>query len=193
MSNMTTFVFKNETVDLLTVEIISERLCLIPILLVHEKDIFREFTSEITTYMFPKPAEDISETRAFIQESINDMKAGHNLQLVILKKETNEFLGCCGLHGFENPEIPEFGIWLKKDAQGFGYGKEAIHALYGWANHHLNVDYYIYPVDCNNIASRKIPESLSGIIIKEYIDQGLAGNKLDNVVYKIPYQSLKHT
>jgi [ribosomal protein S5]-alanine N-acetyltransferase len=179
------FQFKNEVIDLLHIEIISERLHLIPILPAHDQDIFREFTSEITTHMFPKPAEDISETRAFIEESIYDMKSGYNLQLVILEKESGEFFGCCGLHGFENAMIPEFGIWLKKSAHGFGYGKEAIHALYKWAKNNLNVDYFIYPVYRNNIPSRRIPESLGGMVIKEYIDKGLSGNTLDNVVYKI--------
>jgi [ribosomal protein S5]-alanine N-acetyltransferase len=179
------FVFKHQSIDLLTLEMVSERLRLISISAIYEQDIFREFTSEITTYMFPKPADEIDETRAFIEESIHNMKAGNNLQIVILKKVTNEFLGCCGLHGYENPKIPEFGIWLKKDAHGFGYGKEAIHSLYEWAKNELNVDYFIYPVDRNNISSRNIPESLGGVIIKEYIDQGLAGNKLDNVIYKI--------
>lgn len=113
------------------------------------------------------------------------MILGNNLQLVILKP-SGEFLGCCGLHGQANPKIPEFGIWLKKDAHGFGYGKEAIHGLYSWATQNLQAEYYIYPVDRNNIASRKIPESLGGVIINEYVDQGLAGNRLDNVVYKVP-------
>ncbi len=186
MSKEAAFSFKHKAIDLLSVEIKSERLRLVPIDFKYDQDIFREFTSDITRYMFPKPAEDISETRAFIQESIDGMKAGNNLQMGIVDKESGEFLGCCGLHGQANPRIPEFGIWLKQSAHGFGYGKEAIHMLYGWATQNLQAEYYIYPVDRNNIASRKIPESLGGVIINEYVDQGLAGNRLDNVVYKVP-------
>ena len=33
-------------------------------------DIFKEFTAEITTHMFPKPAEKIEETIEFIKTSI---------------------------------------------------------------------------------------------------------------------------
>jgi [ribosomal protein S5]-alanine N-acetyltransferase len=170
---------------LLTVVIESTRVTLLPINLNYDQDIFREFTSDITRYMFPKPASDISETRAFIKESIESMKEGNNLQLVILHKITLEFLGCCGLHGEANSTIPEFGIWLKQSAHGFGYGQEALQALFIWAQKMIEAEYYIYPVDRNNISSRKIPESLGGVIIKEYINQGLAGNTLDNIVYKI--------
>jgi RimJ/RimL family protein N-acetyltransferase len=179
------FAFKNQVLDLFTLEITSERLRLVSVAAHYEQDIFREFTSDITTYMFPKPAEDISETRAFIEESLIAMKAGCNLQLVILKNDSGEFLGCCGLHGCKNPNIPEFGIWLKKGAHGFGYGRETIHALYHWAKDNLKVDHFIYPVDRNNTASRKIPESLGGVVIKEDINKGLAGNTLDIVLYKI--------
>lgn len=56
------FVFKHQPIDLLSVEIKSEGLRLVPISLEHDQDIFQEFTTEITTYMFPKPADDISET-----------------------------------------------------------------------------------------------------------------------------------
>jgi [ribosomal protein S5]-alanine N-acetyltransferase len=183
---MTTFPFSVQPVpDLLIVVIESERLELAPISLEYAQTIFEEFTGDITRYMFPKPATEISETRAFIQESIESMQTGNNLQLAILKKDSKEFLGCCGLHGEANAQIPEFGIWLKKEAHGHGYGKEAITALYNWAERAMKVDYYIYPVDRRNIASRKIPESLAGIVIDEYVNEGLEGNRLEQVVYKI--------
>jgi hypothetical protein len=49
--------------------------------------------------MHPRSPEDISETETFIDQSIADLKNGNNLELVILKKESQEFLGCAGLHG----------------------------------------------------------------------------------------------
>jgi [ribosomal protein S5]-alanine N-acetyltransferase len=186
MSSAVTLFSFIQPLDLLTVKIESESLELLPISLEHAPMIFEEFTSDITLYMFPKPANTIEETKAFIWESIKSMGASNNLQLVILKKDSKEFLGCCGLHGEENVHVPEFGIWLKKAAHGHGYGKEAITALYTWAEQAMNVDYYIYPVDYRNIASRKIPESLGGEVIREYVDESLAGNRLEQIVYKIP-------
>lgn len=53
----------------------TERLLLVPITMQYAEEIFKEFNREITTYMSPKPAKDISETKAFIQHSIETMNA----------------------------------------------------------------------------------------------------------------------
>jgi [ribosomal protein S5]-alanine N-acetyltransferase len=183
---MDTFHFLSGTSpDLLLVSLESDRLRLEPISESYAQDIFREFTSEITRYMFPKPATKIEETLEFIRESRQSMTYGNNLQLVVLDKETKEFIGCCGLHGEPNIRIPELGIWLKKSAHGRGYGREAVRCLVAWASKQLDVDGFIYPVDKRNLASCKIPESLGGVIIDAFQDMGLAGNVLDEVVYKI--------
>lgn len=97
------------------VEILSNRLRQIPIQLDHAQDIFTNFTDEITTYMYPKPANKIEETIDFINSSIDGINQGSNLQLVVLGKITGEFLGCSGLHKV-NTSSPELGIWIKKSA-----------------------------------------------------------------------------
>lgn len=58
-----------------TITIETERLLLVPISLQYAEEIFKEFSPEITTYMSPKPAKDISETKQFIQDSIQTMNA----------------------------------------------------------------------------------------------------------------------
>jgi [ribosomal protein S5]-alanine N-acetyltransferase len=42
----------------------------------YKECIFKEFTVEITTYMFPKPAEKIEETINFINSSIEKNNQG---------------------------------------------------------------------------------------------------------------------
>ena len=153
--------------DLLSFSIEGERLRLVAISDLFERDIFNEFTSEITRYMFPSPAQHIEETRNFINESRRNMQIGNNLQCAILSKTIGEFLGCCGLHGEDNVRTPELGIWLKKSAHGSGYGREAIHMLVNWSCDRIDLDRFIYPVDWKNIASSKIAESLGGEVMKE--------------------------
>jgi len=104
----------------------------------YTEHIFKEFTSDITTFMYPKAAEDISETEVFVKNSIKDNEEGKELQIVILKQDTGEFLGCGGLHHIDR-STPELGIWLKKSAHGNGYGKEAIIGLKSWADENLFV------------------------------------------------------
>jgi [ribosomal protein S5]-alanine N-acetyltransferase len=170
--------------NLMEVEITSERLLLQAIAMRHKTEILKEFTVEITTYMYPRPAKDISETERFIEDSMIGLKKGYNLQLVILKKDTQEFFGCTGIHNI-NTGTPEFGIWLKKSVQGQGYGLETITALKRWAEKNLDCKYLIYPVDRENYPSRCIPERLGGEIVKEYDKTNLSGNVLHLVEYRI--------
>jgi RimJ/RimL family protein N-acetyltransferase len=169
--------------NLLDVEISTPRLLLKPISMDYKEVIFSEFTEEITSYTYPRSAEHIVETETFIKQSLEGLKKGTNLEVVILAKDSQEFLGCAGLHAL-NKE-PTLGIWLKKSAQGNRYGLETITALKEWADENLDYEYLIYPVDKRNIASRKIPESLGGQIVKEYEKLNLSGNILHIVEYWI--------
>jgi [ribosomal protein S5]-alanine N-acetyltransferase len=170
--------------NLMDVEITTKRLLLQAIAMQHKTEIFQEFTVEITTYMYPRSPMDISETKQFIEDSMIGLSNGYNLQLVILKKDTCEFLGCTGIHNIDT-ETPEFGIWLKKSAQRQGYGLETITALKQWAQENLDCEYLLYPVDKENYPSRRIPERLGGEIVKEYDKTNLSGNVLHLFEYKI--------
>ena len=183
---MSAFEFTGSKPDLFNLNIEGERVRLVSIARAFEQDIFTEFSSDITTYMIPKPADSVEETRAFIEASLEGFTEGDNLQFVILEKPENEFLGCCGLHGRGDPRNPEFGIWLKKGAHGRGLGREAIRTLALWAQENLRLESFIYPVDKRNVSSRKIPVSLGGKVLKERTETGMSGNVLDEVVYKIP-------
>jgi ribosomal-protein-alanine N-acetyltransferase len=190
---MQTFDFIGQVpIDLTSLQIEGDRILLRSIEERDSSEIFKEFTPEITRYMFPKPAEKIEETLSFIAESLDGMRGGWDLVLAITKKENGEFLGCCGFYGKGNPRRPALGIWIKKEAHGKKYGREAIKTLTSWAVEHIDFEYAIYPVDKANIASRKIPESLGGTIFEEKKVRTMNGSYLDEVVYKIPYDILKH-
>lgn len=170
--------------DLLSVLIETERLLLKPISLKYKDGMFVEFNEEITTLMYPKPADDISEIEEFIESSIKGLKNGSNLQLVVLDKEGSDFLGCAGLHHIDRSD-PELGVWIKKSVHGQAFGKEAMQAIKDWADDNLDYDYILYPVAENNIASRKIAESLGGKIVKEYNEINKSGKRLNIVEYRI--------
>lgn len=183
---MTRFSFTGSEPDLLGLDIEGERVRLVSIAERFAQDIFAEFDSDITTYMFPKPAASLEETKAFIQASLKAFDEANDLQLVILDKTTGEFLGCCGLHGGDDVRNPELGIWLKRSAHGRALGKEAVWTLVLWAQDNMQIDSFSYPVDKRNRPSRNIPISLGGQVVEERAAKGKAGNVLDEVVYKIP-------
>jgi [ribosomal protein S5]-alanine N-acetyltransferase len=162
----------------------TERVIIKAISLDYKEDIFQEFTSEITTYMFPKPSDDISEVVDFINKSVEENNKGSNFQAEILRKDNNEFLGCGGVHKIDK-KTPELGIWIKKSAHGNGYGAEAVTALKKWADENLDYKYLLYPVEENNIASKKIPEFLGGKLVREYDEKNLSGRMLHLLEYHI--------
>ncbi|OWY66182.1 GNAT family N-acetyltransferase [cyanobacterium TDX16] len=170
--------------DLLSVEILTSRLRLKPVSMAYKEEIFSGFSEEITTYMCPRSPQEISEIEAFIESAIVDLEKGSDLILVILKKDSQEFLGCAGLHGMLG-KTPEFGIWLKKTAHGYKYGLEAIRGIKNWAEQNLDYEYFLYPVDRANIASRKIPETLGGKVVREYKHKKTNGNILYLLEYRI--------
>ena len=170
--------------DLLGVEIITNRLRLKPVSMAYKEEIFSEFTDDITKYMCPQSPQHISEIEAFIESAILDLAKGSDLILVILKKDSQEFLGCAGLHDMLG-KIPKFGIWLKKAAHGHKYGLEAIKGIKSWAEQNLDCESFLYPVDRANLPSRKIPEALGGKVIREYEHQKINGNILYLVEYRI--------
>jgi hypothetical protein len=75
---------------------------------------------------------------------------------------------------------------------GFRYGQEAIRRLALWAVLNIDFDHAVYPVVRANIASRKIPKSLGGVISGEKRTLSMGGEFPDEVAYKIPYEVLKH-
>lgn len=173
-------------IDLTTVGVEGDRVSLRSI---HEKygqEIFVEFTEEITRYMNPSPPKNIDEAFGFISRSREGMREGRDLVCAILRKDSEEFLGCCGFHWGGAPSTPELGVWLKKGARGNGYGREAIALLVSWAVQYIDFEYLTYPVDRANLPSRKIPESLGGTIFKEGKARRMSGGFLDEVVYRIP-------
>jgi ribosomal-protein-alanine N-acetyltransferase len=174
-----------QALDFNSISIEGERIRLVPISHQYADIIFAEFTDEITRYMVPATPADIGEVESFINAGLDNMANKVDIILVILKKETEEFLGVCGLHGRSTPMQPELGIWLKKSAHGNHYGQEAIRFLVQWSKKYIVMDYMIYPCDKDNIASRKIAEHLHGSIFREGQIKTRSGSVLNEVVYKI--------
>ncbi len=167
------------------VTITTNELELVPTSQQYSPDIFREFSEDITTFMMPESPKKIEETQEYVASAIQKIEQGKDLTVVVLNKTTREFLGCAGLHNIDT-ETPELGIWIKKSAHGHGFGREAVTALKEWADKHLDYKYLRYPVDKRNIPSRKIPESLGGIVEgEEYTATTSKGRVLEEVEYRI--------
>lgn len=170
--------------DLADTVILTDRLKLVALSEKYAENIFKEFTPEITKFMFPKSPEKIEETLEYIKSETPKIKAGEELPVVIFKKDTGEFLGAGGAH-YLTTKVPHLGIWIKKSAHGNKYGMEAVKGLKEWIDKNISYDYIAYPVDKDNISSRKIAESLGGVIEAEYPKENASGTILNIVEYRI--------
>ena len=175
----------SHSIELLEVEIVTERLILRPIDLVDLEPIARGFTDEITRYMYPSPARSAMDVAPFIADSIEGLSNNTNLQLVaVLKEDLARFVGCVGLHK-PHTATPELGIWIDKEFHGRGLGFEAIEGLVDWASEEIDCDYLSYPVDRANTPSRRIPEKLGGEIEDEYDQITPDGRTLNIIEYRL--------
>ena len=155
--------------DLSNISIESERLVLRPISHNYDRDIFNEFDDKATEFLPRGPYENLEVVDSFITESIEQAKNGTNLSLAITTKD-GEFLG---LGGLKEPcsRVPEFSLWLKKPAQGQGFGYELIFAITEWANDELDFDYLEYCADSEATQSCRIAEKLIETYGGKYIGE----------------------
>ena len=163
----------------------TDRLKLMPPDLKYTEDIFNEFNEQITTYTDYPPNESLEATRDVILKFQKARADGEELFFVITDRETGEFLGCCGFHDMKE-EQPELGIWIKVEAQGNKYGREALEAVKKWADENHEYDYIKYPVVEENWGSRKIAEYLGGSVQDTYEKKMRTGRTYTLVEYHIP-------
>lgn len=165
-------------------QIETARLLLVLITMEYAEEIFRVFDDDITRYLYPATPKEITDTRDFISKSIEGFSRGEEIVAAILTKDIREFIGNVGIHDI-NTSTPELGIWIKKDAHGHGYGKEAVTGLKEWADQELQYEYIKYPVVEENTPSREIVESLNGKEVLRYPKTNLSGVTHTMVEYHI--------
>ncbi len=160
---------------------INNNLRLAPISLEYAQNIFEGFDKAVIEFLpIDNPPSKIEETISFIEHSIEQIKHGTDLVWVILFNKN--FIGCCGIHGLKSRQ-PNFGLWIKKDEQGKGYGKKIVDFLLYWALNRLDIEFLKYPVDKRNRKSISLLKNHNAKLFGEYE----MGNekKLDVIEYRL--------
>ncbi|MDN3694891.1 GNAT family N-acetyltransferase [Chryseobacterium tructae] len=148
------------------IKISTQHLTLQPVDDSYIDDIVEHFTKEVTRYMPFNPQGDKKEIENFVQTSKENLLQNTDLVMVVLDSN-RDFIGCCGIHNITEESI-EVGLWLKENSQGKGLGTEIITTLIEFLENNFTFKYIMYPVDEENIASKKIPEKLGFIPAKKY-------------------------
>jgi RimJ/RimL family protein N-acetyltransferase len=173
----------NKMPNYLAISLDSERLHLFPISKKYAQSMCKEFTPEITEYMWPSSPKTLDEIEQHISTQREKMKNGVEVALAMVEKSNDDFIGYVNLHNADS-QTPELGLWVKKSSQGHGFGFEAINQLKQWAEQNLEYDYLKYPVVRHNISSCKLAEKLGGIIEDEYFKKSESGRLLDEVEFR---------
>ncbi|MCQ9637105.1 GNAT family N-acetyltransferase [Chryseobacterium sp. WG14] len=167
------------------IRIKTDRLILQPVEDLYIDDINTCFTAEVTRYMPFNPHGDRNDILVFVEESKKLLLKNTDLVMVALDDDNN-FMGCCGIHSITEESV-ELGLWLKKDAQGIGLGTEIIVSLIEFLESNFTFKYIVYPVDQENIASRRIPEKLGFIPFKKYQKNKSPSSFLNIIEYRKQY------
>ncbi|MEK6494118.1 GNAT family N-acetyltransferase [Myroides odoratimimus] len=120
------------------------------------EDFLTNLTPEITKFLSFDVNGNHTLLKEYIRRSRIEIANGTALVLVVLNKETNEFIGSCGLSDI-NDESVEIGLWIKASEQGKGYGAEVTEKLIEITKSEINTSSILYAVEKGNEASVSIP------------------------------------
>ena len=148
-------------------------------------DVFEAVTPTVTRFMGFEPSPSLEAFEQIWQTWFPMMHLGTDGHFVIRTKSNLEFLGIAGLHDINNVE-PKIGIWIKEIAQSSGYGRETVAELISFTARELGKRSVLYPVVEQNYPSRRLAESLGGILAGSRILRKSAGIEHPEVIYRIP-------
>ena len=158
--------------------ILSPRLQLSQFQMTDAQEVFGCITPSVTKFMPWEPpswGEYVTRCEKRVQAP-----EPTKFSFVIRRLDGGECLGMASLEDADS-DSPELGLWLKESAHGQGFGREVVASLVEWGHASLGKRTFTYPVALENIASRRIAESLHGEIIGNRTNP-----KYDSVVYRIP-------
>jgi RimJ/RimL family protein N-acetyltransferase len=158
----------------------SARLVLAPFAAEDADEAFSCITPTLTRYMTWEPPASRAEFDGIWRDWILHAASGIETVFAIRTVDDGNFAGLAGLHRASTP-CPELGIWIREDRHGRGYGREAVQAVAWWASARLHPRCFIYPVAEANLASRKIAESLGGVMVASDPTE-----KYQRLTYEIP-------
>lgn len=158
----------------------TARLSLKPFSLRDADEAFSCITPSLTRFMTWDPPESRQQFDSIWGEWLTGAADGTEFVFAVRHRTTDQFLGLAGLHRLRTA-TPELGIWIREDKQGMAFGREAVQAVLEWASSVSEAAGFCYPVAEENIASRKIAESLGGEIVGHQ-----STPEYQSITYQIP-------
>ncbi|HKX85912.1 MAG TPA: GNAT family N-acetyltransferase, partial [Flavobacterium sp.] len=140
----------------------TERLILRPLELLDAEGMFLlDSNPNVHLYLGNRPVKSIEESIAYIENIQNQYKKNGIGRFAVISKETNEFIGWCGIKFIteeENNHINfyEIGYRFREEFWGKGFAYESAKAWYDFAFNKLKVDVLYASAHIDNLGSRRI-------------------------------------
>lgn len=123
--------------------------------------VFACTTPTLTRYMDFDPSPSEAAFAEVWRSWLPLIESRADITFVLRDRHHGGFLGLAAVHRTGDP-TPELGIWIREDAHGHGYGREAVAAIAHWAASTFQATVFIYPVARDNQPSRRLIEALGG-------------------------------
>lgn len=135
-------------------------------------ELYKILSDPITMKYYPKPYDE-KGTRRWIEWSLENYKKHGFGWWAIVLKETNEFIGDCGItfQNINNEMLPEVGYHINKHYWQKGYAKEAGKAVIKWAFENTKLDALYSYMNAENKASYSTAASIGMTKIDEFYDE----------------------
>ena len=164
------------------IQIESTRLLIKPFTANDADATFACITPSLTRHMAWEPPASWHDFDGVWRSWLPSIDDGSDYVFAIRQRADGSFLGLVGLHRVRT-ESPELGIWIREDRHRHGFGREAVTLVAQWATRSIGCASFTYPVAEENRPSRRIAESLGGVIVESRVTP-----KYKSCVYRIPRQ-----
>ncbi|MFD2043258.1 GNAT family N-acetyltransferase [Ornithinibacillus salinisoli] len=136
---------------------------------------------------FAQKKQSVEDTEINIREAHVKFIKREDLRLIIIHKETGEYIASSGLHRIDW-DVPKFeiGYWIDSRHSGNGYITEAVEGIMNFAFTELQAKRIEIRCDAKNVRSRAVPERLGFVLegILKNDDIAVDGDELrDTCIY----------
>lgn len=160
----------------------TERLWLKPLELSHTAEFFKmDSNPKVHEYLWQKPVETVDETIKIIENVLTQYKNNDIGRFAIYLKETNEFVGWCGLK-FNTDVVNnktnfyDIGYRLAEKFWNNGYASEAASEWLRYGFEELKLEKIVAAAHVDNNASNRILQKIGLQFTEVYFEEETAWN-----------------
>jgi len=140
----------------------------------------------VNKYLDSRDGVTMKKEMEFVRKAVKDWKKGEELVWGVEHRKSKQIIGTCALHLRKRDNWASFGLWISKDFQGKGYGKEMTTLAMDYGFNKLRLNRIQYEVFAPNKGSIALIESLGGKREGKRRQAVKMGNKYsDDFIYSI--------